>query len=77
MPNSKPMIRLIMGKFQVIRLDLGALGAKAVINLGNSVTATADIPASADLRLGDWLTFYTDVPYKGSLDAPSQPTPQQ
>ena len=54
--------RLILGKFRVINVFPGTTGFKAIIDLGNSVRLTMDVPVSADLRTGDLLTFYTEVP---------------
>lgn len=56
-------LRLILGKYQVTKIEKGLMGLRATIALPQSVTMTADLPASADVRLGDWLTFYSEVPY--------------
>jgi hypothetical protein len=63
-------LRLILGKFRVIKLDHGLSGFRATLDLGNSITLTMDVPIHADLRLNDLLTFYTEVPY-----AEPKPTP--
>lgn len=55
-------VRLIIGKFQVIKVDPGLTGFLATISMGNSVTLTMDCPISADVRVGDLLTFYTEAP---------------
>ncbi len=62
-------LRLILGKFQVKDLSKGVIGTKATIDLGRGVSMNMDIPVNADLRLGDWLTFYTECPYA----LPSEP----
>ena len=56
-------LRLILGKLQVTSVVKGAIGLRATIALGNSVTMTLDCPFAADIRLHDKLTFYTEVPY--------------
>ncbi len=61
--ESSLRLRLILGKFRVKSVDTGALGTKAVIDFTNSVTMSIDIPVAADVRLGDLLTIYTEVPY--------------
>lgn len=63
-------VRLILGKFRVIRVERGATGFRAMIDLGNSVTMTIDCPFSADLRRHDILTFYTEVPYADPSTTP-------
>jgi hypothetical protein len=66
-------LRLLLGKFRVAKLTKGLSGFRAVIDLGNSVTMTMDCPVSADVRLNDILTFYTEVPF----DAHTVPPPVQ
>ena len=68
-------LRLILGKYQVVKLDKGTLGWRAFVDLGHSVTMTIDCPVQADVRLWDWLTVYTEVPYKEPADAQPQPAP--
>ena len=63
-------IRLILGKFRVIKMEKGAVGFRAWIDLGNSVNMVIDCPFSADLRLYDNLTFYTEVPYADPATTP-------
>jgi hypothetical protein len=53
--------RLILGKFQVTALEKGVGGFKAKINFGSGVTVWIASPIAADVRVGDWLTFYTEV----------------
>lgn len=54
--------RLILDKFQVTKIEHGTLGQRVTLNLGHSVTATIpDVPAEADVQVGDLLTFYTEV----------------
>lgn len=62
--------RLILGKFQVIKVDKGALGVSFTINLGNAVTAKVDSPITSDVRVGDWLTLYTEVLANADLSPP-------
>ena len=40
------------------------------ISLGGSVTMTADLPITADVRLGDYLTLYTEVLADANLIPP-------
>ncbi len=54
-------LRLILGKFQVTAVSQGLTGTKASLNLGNSVKLHIDIPIQADVKLGDYLTLYTEV----------------
>ena len=60
-PKEPLRLRLVFGKFQVTKLDKGLTGLKMVIALGGSVSMTADLPIQADVRLGDWITLYTEV----------------
>lgn len=60
------MLRLILGKFRCISRSEN----HAKIDLGNSVYMEILLPDSRfDLRPGDLLTYYTEVPYKGPPDA--------
>ncbi len=66
MPNDPPLkdrlrYRLVLGKFQVCQIDKGKEGIRITLDLGNSVKATTVAPPRADVRLGDLLTFYTEV----------------
>jgi hypothetical protein len=65
--------RLVLGKFRVVKLDNGKTGARAYIDMGNSITMTMDIPIHTDVRLHDILTFYTEVP----LHDPAEQTSKQ
>ena len=64
-------VRMILGKFRVAHIEKGTIGMRITIDLGNSVTMIADCPFTADVRINDLLTFYTEVPY----DAHTQPPP--
>ena len=72
-PTDSVRIRLIIGKFQVLSVEPGLTGFKAKVAMGNSVTMTMDCPISVDVRVGDLLTFYTEVP----LHAEPEPTSVQ
>jgi hypothetical protein len=64
---------LVLGKFQVLKVEKGALGTKFSLNLGSGVTITADTAVKADVRPGDLLTLYTEV----LADAESSSSPIQ
>lgn len=53
--------RLILGKFQVIKVEPGLTGMRLHINLGNSVVVVIDSPVNSDVQVGDRLTLYTEV----------------
>jgi flavin reductase (DIM6/NTAB) family NADH-FMN oxidoreductase RutF len=53
--------RLILGKFQVTGIEKGLTGFRAKISFGSGVTLWIDCPIAADVRVGDMLTFYTEV----------------
>lgn len=63
MESSKDSLRLIvnLGKYQVEKVERGALGTHFVIALPNNVKIKADLPYRADIRVGDLLTLYTEV----------------
>jgi hypothetical protein len=50
--------RLILGKFPVVRVN----DTSFVLKLGGTTEATIGKPPHADIRLGDILTLYTEVP---------------
>ncbi len=60
-PQTKMRLVLILGKFQVTKVDPGLTGVKFTLKLGGSVTLTADCPVPCDVQLGDRLTLYTEV----------------
>ena len=66
-------LKLIIGKFQIISVKRGVGGCTFTLDLGNSIKFTADSPVPADVRVGDWLTFYTEV----LADANTLPPPIQ
>lgn len=53
--------RLILGKYQVTSVETGLTGLRFSVNFGNSVVVKIDSPVNSDVRVGDWLTFYTEV----------------
>lgn len=59
---------LNLGKYQIIERE----GNTIKVALGGSTTMTIPLPIDTDVRPGDILTFYTEVPY-----ANPKPTPQQ
>jgi hypothetical protein len=60
---TKDSLRLIvnLGKYQVTSISRGAIGTKFTLALPKNVKLTADMPVSADVRIGDMLTLYTEV----------------
>jgi hypothetical protein len=64
--------RLILGKFQVIKVDKGLSGIRFELNMGNAVSMKVDCPVSSDVRVGDWLTLYTDVAANADTGQPSE-----
>ena len=52
---------LVLGKVQVIKIDKGTTGQKITVDMSKGVTAMFDCPPRADVRLGDYLTIYTEV----------------
>ena len=72
--NDNPLrLRLLLGKFRIKKIERGLTGFRATIDLGQGVSMIMDCPISADVRLNDILTFYTEVPY----DAHTVPPPVQ
>jgi hypothetical protein len=54
--------RLILDKFQVTKIERGVMGQKLTLSLGKGVTAIIpDCPPEAEVLVGDFLTFYTEV----------------
>lgn len=54
-------VRIILGKFQVSQLVKGNSGLLMTVQLPNSVFMRCDLPVVADVQVGDYLTFYTEV----------------
>lgn len=67
-PKEALRLRLILGKFQVVKIE----GGMAHVNLGHGVTMQISLLPQMDVRPGDILTYYTEVPW----NAPSLPTPE-
>ena len=60
--NSPRMrLRLICGKYRVIKVDRTALSVQFTIDLGNTIKMTISVPPNADITEGDLLTLYTEV----------------
>ena len=60
-PEKSLRYRIILGKFPVTKVDKGLTGCRMVVKLPGSVSLTADMPVNADVKIGDLLTFYTEV----------------
>jgi hypothetical protein len=54
-------VRVVLGKFQVKKLDRGSNGFKMTVDMTNGVSMRCDVPFIADVQLGDYLTFYTEI----------------
>lgn len=60
-------LQLMLGKYPVVSVE----GQKIKVAMGGTTTMTFTVPDQADVRLGDLLTFYTEVLTK---DFPYAPT---
>lgn len=58
MPDNGLRQRWVLGKFYVVAIERGV----ARISLGGTTEMRIPIPPRADLRVGDLLTYYTEVP---------------
>lgn len=63
-------LRLILGKYPVTRVEKGLTGLLMEIALPGGMKILCDLPVTADVRLGDLLTLYTEV-----LADPNRPQP--
>ena len=63
MESASPSLRIlvILGKYRVTKVEKGVFGTKFRMDMGNSVFVDADLGVSADVRVGDLLTIYTEV----------------
>lgn len=50
-----------LGKMQVIGVDKGIAEKRVTVDLGNSIKGVFVCPSGADVQLGEYLTFYTEV----------------
>ncbi len=66
-------LRLVLGKYQVRKIDKGLTGLVMTISLPSGVFMKCDLPFQADVRVGDILTFYTEVLADMSKLPPPQP----
>lgn len=57
---SRLRLQLILGKFPVVRQTPSSF----VLKLGGTTEMTIDRPPHADIRDGDLLTLYTEVPFR-------------
>ena len=67
--TSAMRLRLILGKFQIVKIQDGM----AHVNLGHGVTMQIKLLPAMDVRPGDILTYYTEVPF----NAHTYPTSEQ
>ena len=66
-------LRLVLGKFRVTSVSKALIGYVAKIQLGPASMEITIPYDSADIRSGDLITLYTEVP----SNAPTLPTPVQ
>jgi len=59
--KDKVRLRLIFGKFPVIKAEHGQWGTKFSISLPHGITLQADANIPTDVQVGDLLTLYTEV----------------
>ena len=64
-----PRLKLILGKYPIIRVEAPILGIKQFAIRVNEITIVIDAPHDADVREGDLISLYTEVP----LAIPRQP----
>jgi hypothetical protein len=64
---------LILGKYPISL----KVGNKIKVELGGSTTMAFEVPDIVDVRVGDLLTFYTEVLMKDPTDAITITTPIQ
>jgi hypothetical protein len=68
-PLKKPLrLVLVLGKFRVLERE----NLQMKVALGGSTTMTITLPAQADVKAGDLLTFYTEVLYAEPITPPIQ-----
>lgn len=65
--------KLVLGKYPIVRVDKTAFGFDFIIQFPNSIRMTVTAPPTADIREGDLITLYTEVP----ANAPAIKPPQQ
>jgi hypothetical protein len=71
--KDKVRLKLIFGKFPVIKAEHGQWGTKFVIQLPHGITLHADSSVPTDVQVGHLLTLYTEV----LADAKPSATPIQ
>lgn len=65
-------LRCILGKFRCVHLSSSGV---ATIQVTHGYRMQMMVPEFADLRPGDLLTLYTEIPAKEHVGALPQPTP--
>lgn len=68
--GNKVRLKLVIGKFPVLRAERSGAGFQVAIDMLNGVKLIFSGPFTADVREGDLLTLYTEV----LTDAKSEPT---
>lgn len=69
---SGPRLQLQLGKYRITKVE----GNIITIQLGGTTSMNVIVPAIADIRPGDILTFYTEVPIKETFNAKPSATSQ-
>jgi hypothetical protein len=59
--KDKVRLKLVFGKFPVVKAEHGQWGTKFVIMLPHGITLHADANVPTDVQVGDLLTLYTEV----------------
>lgn len=68
-------LRCVLGKFRCVAITRNLDLWQATIQVTDGYQMRMMIPDFADLRPGDLLTLYTEIPTKEHVSALPQPTP--
>ena len=69
--------RLILGKYPITKVEPVAGGIRIKVRVSEGVSFDTIVPTSADVRLGDLLTLYTEVLTKEPNYGEVKPAPIQ
>jgi len=59
---SGPRFKLILGKYPIVRVEAPILGIKQFAVQMQGIRIVIDAPHDADVREGDMISLYTEVP---------------